>query len=245
MTTFQRNRRAVRTLAAGAAPLGSNGETMNRNLSPTARGMRGVLAAGVTLIGTSLASAQVPALLFSTVDSASGTMSIGGVDGSFSFTGPTTSGAGMYASNSLSPGSASGRVGALAYGYANSSTFGGSVDFFYLACVSFGPDYSTGVANVTFTLTLASSVAFRNLSLFGFLATWTEGSTTLSDGDLLAAGTHTIDGSFSLNGSSSVGAYRIGFLLSAPPAPSPVPLPGAAGLAACGLVGLSRRRRRG
>lgn len=201
------------------------------------------LAAGAALCAASLASAQIAPLLFSTVDSASGTMSLGGVDGSFSFTGPTTAGSGMYASYSLSPGSAPGRLGVFAYGYASSPTFGGSVDFFYLACVSFGSSYSTGAANVTFTLTLASSVAFRNLSLYGFLATWTEGSTTLSDGDLLAAGTHTINGSFSLNGPSSVASYRIGFLLSAPPS-SAVPLPGAAGLAACGLLCLSRRRRR-
>lgn len=67
---------------------------------------------------------------------------------------------------------------------------------------------------------------------------WLINGVSLADGQTIAAGTYTF--SWSYSGTASFMVNGLGFHAPA----GGVPLPGAAGLAACGLLGITRRRRR-
>lgn len=102
-------------------------------------------------------------------------------------------------------------------------------------------------------VTVLQSVIFQDVSSLGgtlfpastwFASSWTaDGVGALTDGQVLTAGVYTFRGTFTHSG-TSVSSTAFGFGLTAAPA-SVVPLPGAAGLAACALAGFSRRRRHG
>lgn len=192
------------------------------------------LSAGAALVTCSLASAQ--ALISSTIDSASGFLSLGSTTGTFSYTGPAAA-----MSVALSIGAGSGSGSAVAYGFP-AGLPGFDVDVF-TAAINTSSSYTSGVSSVSFTVTLSRAVYFLDLGvLTSFPGSWTLNSVPLTDGDIISAGQHTIVGSM-IYGGPSISAYTFGFGL-ATPASSGVPLPGAAGLAAVGLAGLSRRRRR-
>ena len=196
------------------------------------------LATGAALVTCSLASAggPLPALLFSSLDAASGFASLGSTTGTFSYTGPSTT---MEVPLAIGAGSGSGVAGAggVAGGFA-----GYDLDMFVVSIVTTS-SYTSGVASMSFTVTLGNSAVFNDLSFYsGYASTWTLNSVGLADGDTISAGTHTFVGSFLYSG-TGITSYAIGFILGQATA-SAGPLPGAAGLAAIGLAGMSRRRRR-
>ena len=120
---------------------------------------------------------------------------------------------------------------------------GGHVDWFL------GKIYSSSTANqATFVMalivTLSRSAIFSDYGhspLPGSPLTWTVGGNAVSNGDVIAAGTYTFQGIGSYSG-APITQVEFGAVLIYPA--SAVPLPGAAGLAAVGLVGLRGRRRR-
>ena len=190
------------------------------------------LAIGAALAGCSLAAtdAQAVNMNFTTLDSASGFMSLGSVSVPFSVSSATS-----YWSD----------YRAVTNGYFN----GGATGVYGMDVISvqlnLNSAYTSGVGLGSFTLTFASAVTFTDYGVLygGFNSTaWTVGGSAVSDGQQFAAGTYTFDYSFLYSGASTQ-IYMIGALFNKAPAGG-VPLPGAAGLAACGLVGLSRRRRR-
>jgi hypothetical protein len=195
------------------------------------------LATGAALVTCSLASAGgPPPLLFSTLDAASGFASLGSTTGTFSYTGPSTT---MDVPLAIGAGSGSGA--AEAYGVAGGLP-GFDIDMFIVG-IATTATYTSGVASLQFTVTLGNSAVFNDLSFFtGYASTWTLNSVGLVDGDTINAGTHTFVGSFLYSG-TGITSYAVGFILGQATA-SAVPLPGAAGLAAIGLAGMSRRRRR-
>jgi hypothetical protein len=195
------------------------------------------LATGAALVTCSLASAGGPSpLLFSTLDAASGFASLGSTTGTFSYTGPSTT---MDVPLAIGAGSGSGA--AEAYGVAGGLP-GFDIDMFIVG-IATTATYTSGVASLQFTVTLGNSAVFNDLSFFtGYASTWTLNSVGLVDGDTINAGTHTFVGSFLYSG-TGITSYAVGFILGQASA-SAVPLPGAAGLAAIGLAGMSRRRRR-
>jgi hypothetical protein len=195
------------------------------------------LATGAALVTCSLASAGgPPPLLFSTLDAASGFASLGSTTGTFSYTGPSTT-----MDVPLAIGAGSGYGAAEAYGVAGGLP-GFDIDMFIVS-IATTATYTSGVASLQFTVTLGNSAVFNDLSFFtGYASTWTLNSVGLVDGDTINAGTHTFVGSFLYSG-TGITSYAVGFILAQASA-SAVPLPGAAGLAAIGLAGMSRRRRR-
>ena len=196
------------------------------------------LATGAALVTCSLASAGGPSpLLFSTLDAASGFASLGSTTGTFSYAGPSTS-----MDIPLAIGGGSGYGAAEAYGVAGGLP-GFDIDLFIVS-IATTATYTSGVALfLQFTVTLGNSAVFNDLSIFsGYASTWTLNSVGLVDGDTINAGTHTFVGSFLYSG-TGITSYAVGFILGQASA-SAVPLPGAAGLAAIGLAGMSRRRRR-
>ena len=195
------------------------------------------LATGAALVTCSLASAGgSPPLLFSTLDAASGFASLGSTTGSFSYAGPSTT-----MNVPLVIGGGSGFGAAELYGVAGGLP-GYDIDMFTMG-IATTSIYTSGVAYVSFTVTLGNSAVFNDLSIFsGYASTWTLNSVGLADGDTISAGTHTFVGTFFYSG-TGITSYAVGFVLGQATA-SAVPLPGAAGLAAIGLAGMSRRRRR-
>lgn len=114
----------------------------------------------------------------------------------------------------------------------------------YFSATLNGTASSTGYLSVVFSVTLSSAVVWHNAAGLGVMAggTWAvAGGNPLSEGDVLAACSYSFEGTINHSGTPT-GFLDVAFYLTA--APSGVPLPGAAGLAAIGLVGLSRRRRR-
>jgi hypothetical protein len=84
----------------------------------------------------------------------------------------------------------------------------------------------------TVVLSQAANVGLINGS------SWLVNGNLLADGDLVGAGTHTFT-----YGESHTGSFLfVGLTFT--PGGGGVPLPGAAGLAACGLLAVGRRRRR-
>jgi phospholipase/lecithinase/hemolysin len=90
------------------------------------------------------------------------------------------------------------------------------------------------VLSGSFTVVLSQAA---NIELFGGI-NWLVNGVSFADGDLIGAGTHTF--TWDRIASSSFVLVGLGFH----PGGGAVPLPGAAGLAACGLLAVGRRRRR-
>lgn len=100
--------------------------------------------------------------------------------------------------------------------------------------------YSGGTISGTATINLLTTVSIGGLIDTDASFTWQINSVTVNIGDIFTAGTYTLSWSGSQVGSTSTFAGQIFF---AGPASS-VPLPPAAVLAAAGIAGLGRRRRR-
>lgn len=192
------------------------------------------LSTGAALAACPLAAAALPPLNFGTLDSANGVINLGSTTGTFSYTGPSSS---MAVNLNVAAGSGTGIAIACAY-----NVPGYTLDYF-AAGLSTSNAYTAGVWTVTFVLTLNQAVYFTDLSLVGATATanWLMDSAAISNGDLVSIGQHTFSGTF-IYGGGPQNSLAMGFGLYLPTAA--VPLPGAAGLAAIGLVGMSRRRRR-
>jgi hypothetical protein len=104
-----------------------------------------------------------------------------------------------------------------------------------------GPTVTGGT--MSWTVTFSSSVGVYG-STDELIGSWTLNSAVVSIGDIFAAGTYTFQ--WTLSGTQAVAYsqdYQV-YLAFMSAGPGAVPLPGAAGLAAVGLVGLARRRRR-
>jgi MYXO-CTERM domain-containing protein len=189
-------------------------------------------AAGAAIMSCSIASASpTPNLMFSTVNSASGSMTLGSTTGSFSYTGPTTY---MVASFTMPPSSGTGSCSAFhASGY---DAFIGEMGTVALS--------GSGSASLTLVINAASPVEFRGNGIFTAMlaSNWTANGNAVVVGDVLAAGTYTFVGNGTYSGVPD-DLITMGFTLVGASSPG-VPLPGAAGLAAVGLAGLTRRRRR-
>jgi hypothetical protein len=173
----------------------------------------------------------VSSMQFTSLDAASGFVSLGSQTYSFSISTPTS-----YLSNYQTLTAGTGHLLAQHY-------LADGQDF-----VSTGVEatsaYTSGIGVGSFTLTFATAVRFFDLgaSYYGDTATaWTVNSASVTDGDVFLAGTYTFSFSFLYSGSAtneyvvSAGFEQV---------TAAVPLPGAAGLAAVGLVAGGRRRRR-
>ena len=108
------------------------------------------------------------------------------------------------------------------------------------------PTSDLTAARVDWTVTFATSVSLTSMAApLTFPGAWSAGSSPLSVGQVFAAGSHSFTWELDAGGTNPTWGDSYDFSLTfAPASVSGVPLPGAAGLAAAGLVGLGRRRRR-
>lgn len=194
------------------------------------------LAIGAALVSCSLAStdafASVGSLQHTTVNSFTGTMTAG--SNSFTYTLPVPPSTGFtYVNNA-------GGISRAAAGIAYSG-----FDTIILALVTGSSYYTSASGSGTVSLTFSVDVTFTDLVFpaTGVSCGWKYGGVFVNNGDVfLASGSpylFTIDYTYSGAAHNNFLSYG-GF---SPAAPA-IPLPGAAGLAACGLLGLARRRRR-
>ena len=208
---------------------------MNR----TSHSRRANLAAGVALLGCTLAatgraSAQNMQITTVTGITFSGTGTYAGASPGFvnipniSWTGPMNyignSDAPFYTHTSIS----NGYLNTYCIGYD-----GGGYDA-VMSYVS-SPWITSWALSGSFTVVLSQAA---NVGLINGTG-WLVNGNALADGDLVGAGTHTF--TWGENYSSSF--LYIGLTFT-PGGGGAVPLPGAAGLAACGLLAVGRRRRR-
>ena len=114
-----------------------------------------------------------------------------------------------------------------------SAYYAGTFD--YVAAYVLSPWYTAWNVAGSFTVVLSQAA---NIELFGGM-NWLMNGVSFADGDLIGAGTHTF--SWSSTRSTSYLMVGLGFH---PGGGGAIPLPGAAGLAACGLLAVGRRRRR-
>jgi len=108
------------------------------------------------------------------------------------------------------------------------------------------PPSGLTAARVDWTVTFATSVSLTSMvAPLTFPGGWSAGGSPLSVGQVFAAGSHSFTWELDAGGTNPTwgDSYDFG-LMFAPASASGVPLPGAAGLAAAGLVGFGRRRRR-
>ena len=106
------------------------------------------------------------------------------------------------------------------------------------------PTSDLTAARVDWTVTFATSVSLTSM-VAPFPGAWSSGISSLSVGQVFAAGSHSFTWELDAGGTNPTWGDFYSFGLTfAPASASGVPLPGAAGLAAAGLVGLGRRRRR-
>jgi len=201
---------------------------------------RSALTVGAALLAVGLPSVAhaggFPSMLHTTVDAMSANFS-GQFESttSYAFNGPST--AYLQGDNYTHAYAASVSVGAFH-----------SNPFDVLAC-NFNVGNGAGLASSSLsTATLSWTVTFAAGMRVGeitseLLGTWTVNSAALSVGDLFAAGSYTFV--WTLAGPESVDwDTTYGLAIAFERSGGAVPLPGAAGLAAVGLVGLARRRRR-
>lgn len=196
-------------------------------------------AAASAVTGTSDAAA-----VFTTLNSATFSLtSLNGspVSSSTSYTGPTTGFVGLIYMNPMSaPNTGAARLG---------MTDAGPWDRFGMTWAPTG-----GVANsytvqmtwdVTFNSTLGGVIMDLESLAIGSLSVTPLGgsSSDYNVGDVLSNGRYTFTWDYVETSPATGVSQFLFFLPSAPPSPG-VPLPGAAGLAAVGLAGLPRRRRR-
>lgn len=203
-------------------------------MSTASRSIR-ALSAGAALVTCSLASASITPLNFSTVDSATGILNLGSTTGTFSYTGPANS-MQVY----LSVGAGSGAGAAAASGY--NVIPGIHMDLFVAGLNTTSTSYTAGVFSVTFVLTLNQAAYFSDMSAYtSSVANWQMDSVAVTNGQLIGIGQHVFTGTLIYSGAPT---QTIGSMFGLYNPAAAVPLPGAAGLAAVGLAGLSRRRRR-
>jgi hypothetical protein len=197
------------------------------------------LAAGAALVSCSLAAAGgLSPSSKTTINSASGLAYLGNVTVGGSFSGPPSS----YLNHALSPvGNGSG--GLIGGNYV--SYVGYQVDAFYGFAQNSNNSYTSANFDLLFNLTLSETAVFGDLSVNGraLPMSWRANGSLISTGDVLGPGTYTFIGQGTWNDPSSSTNY-ITFGMALYYGPSAVPLPGAAGLAAVGLVGLRGHRRR-
>jgi hypothetical protein len=204
---------------------------------------RSVLAAGAVLCAVSLQSAAEaggpPPMSFTSVGSASAsfTGNSSATTASYNFTsGPTN-----YLNVSSNPANQyAASVQMFGYGGKGGDVIGAKL--FVGDAQGLIDDTVTG-GTMSWTVTFSSSVGFYG-GVNELTGSWTLNSAAVSIGDIFAAGTYTFQ--WTLSGTQAV-SYNQGYnvyLVFVQVGPGAVPLPGAAGLAAIGLVGLARRRRR-
>ena len=200
------------------------------------RSVRG-LAAGAALVSCSLASAGWIPLMFSTLIETNGFISLGSTNGTFGYVGPSNS---MNVSLTIGAGSGGGSATA---GNAGGYFLLGFTDVFAASIQTTPASYTSGVAGVTFVVTIATSVYWNDYGIVsGIASSWTANGVGLTNGALLGPGNYTFAGGCIYSG-AALQNYTMGFLLSGASAAA-VPLPGAAGLATVALAGVARRRRR-
>lgn len=199
--------------------------------SPSVLGFRR-LALGAALLGCSLASTEAlgQGMVYTTVNSFTVTMAAGSASVTYTLPGPTTGFAYNYSS--------AGTLGQAA-GYRN-----GSYDV--IACgLGITPGSTSASFIGTVSLTFSQDMTFSDFifRLAGISSGWLYGGSAVNDGDLFVASgspyVFTINYSYTGTSRPSFASF-VGFQA----ATSAVPLPGAAALAAGGLLGLTRRRRR-
>ena len=194
-----------------------------------------LLAVGSALCATALASASgFNPLAYSTLDAANGNISLGPGTGTFNFAGPSST----YVNQALAGLPGGGWSGSLtAFTYYSNATY--ALEMFSVS-INAPTSYSSVSCSVSFTVTISQSATFSGFSTPG-QPSWTANGGPVSDGDVLAAGQYIFSGPAS--DSASLTGYGVGFQLTFSLAPA-IPLPGAASLAACGLLAPGRRRRR-
>lgn len=201
------------------------------------------LAAGVALLGSSLAStaAHSAALQFTTVNSFTGSLTAGSTTASFTLPGATT----YY--QTIPPFAAQ-----SGSGLGMVQMVGNSFNYTDIVRFSLGTNYlyADGSGSGSFSLTFSSNVTFTDLAMGwnGISSGILYNGSAVNDGDVfLASGTpYNFTFNYVRTGSVSQQSDVIAMFTAAPGGGGGggVPLPGAAGLAACGLLGLNRRRRR-
>lgn len=210
---------------------------MSSHVSPvrSARAPRHRLSAGVALIGCSLASTAAlgggSALNYTTVNSFSGTIAAGGTSFTYTLGGPST---GFFYS---APATGSGVGVALGNWSSGFDVIG--------ILLNTNANYTSATGSGSISLTFSADVVFTDVGLAsdGVSGGWIYNGSAVNDGDVFVAsgGPYVFTINYAYSGASisqfiSTGGFSL--------ASSAVPLPGAAGLAACGLLGLGRRRRR-
>jgi len=204
----------------------------------SARRFQNTLVAGVALLGCSLASTAHGqlAMNFTSFDAGSGSLSIGSLSGGFSVTGPTSS---LSQSTPYLGGNAYLNVDAFNLGFLDFDIVRVKIGY------ADGTTALAGSATGSFTLSFSTRVVFGDFGSIGggSAATWSVNSTVLADGDIFEIGTYEFFFSNSGPFAFAQNSLMVGASFSEAPATA-IPLPGAAGLAACGLLGLGRRRRR-
>ena len=195
------------------------------------------LAAGAALVACPLAAASLSPLNYGTISSMSTTAMIGAASGSYSVSSATTN----YVFAYLGISGAGGSGSFIAYGF---TTGGGAVDSFK---TSFAAPTPAGVRAfaMSITITLTRSAYFADYGALpggAQVLGWTLNGNPLANNAVISAGTHTFSGVHASSGAPITTAQFGMFLVY--PSTGGVPLPGAAGLAAVGLIACRGRRRR-
>ena len=192
------------------------------------------LAAGAALVACPLAAASLSPLNYGTISSMSTVAMIGATTGSYSVPSITTNYMFAYLT-----GGGSGSF--VAYGF---TTPGGAVDSFETNFAVPTPGAVWAFA-MSITVTLTRSAYFADYGALpggAQVLGWTLNGNPLANLDVILPGTHTFAGSLASIGAPMTSA-SFGMYLTYP-ATGGVPLPGAAGLAAVGLIARRGRRRR-